>query len=268
MQETPQQPKILTFEPGQVIFYEGEVGEKAYIVRKGGVKILSCYKEKEVVLAELKTGTCFGEMAIIGNMPRTASAVSMGYTDLYEIDKAYLDKLIASLPRLVQAIISALVKRMSLLNEVAIKKTAKTPPLLSLANLLILLHKSLAGTRNLTAEWVFEQAELIIGLDDKDIRILIDELISLRAIQVTDLVSEEVVSFDPSHMMRLVQQKLHVDKPIRLLDSVDFEYFDLMELAQELKIDYKKIIAAIASGRIAPEAIKLRRKNAVRFAKD
>lgn len=266
MDNTVQQPKTINLEPEQVIFNEGEIGKKAYIIRKGGVRILSLYKGKQVVLAELKSGTCFGEMAIIGNMPRTASAVSMGYTELYEIDKAYLDKLIGSLPRLVQAIISALVKRMSLLNEVAIKKTAKTPELLALANLLVLLHQSLAGRRNLTTQWVFDQAELIIGLDGNEVADLIDKLVKLNAIQVTDLVSEEVISFDPKHMMQLVQQSLHLDKPIKLLDAVDFEYFDLMELAQELKIDYKKIIAAIASGRIAPEAIKLRRQNAVKFS--
>jgi hypothetical protein len=268
MSESVQKPVELTFEPGQVIFSEGDVGDKAYIIRKGGVKILSHYKGKQVDFAELKSGACFGEMAIIGNMPRTASAVSMGYTDLYEIDKAYLDKLIASLPRLVQAIIGAMVKRMKLLNEVSVKNTAKTAPLLSLANLLVLLYKGEAGAKSLTVEWVLEQAELVSGLDEKDTRLLLNELVKLRAIQITDLVSEEVISFDPPRMMQLVQHALHDDRPIKLLDSVDFEYFDLMELAKELKIDYKKIIAAIASGRIAPEAIKLRRKSAVRFAKD
>ncbi|MEO5375289.1 MAG: cyclic nucleotide-binding domain-containing protein [Alphaproteobacteria bacterium] len=63
------------FYAGQPIFREGQAGHEAFVVQKGCVQILK--KDalgKDVVLAELHDRALFGEMALIDDNPRSASA--------------------------------------------------------------------------------------------------------------------------------------------------------------------------------------------------
>lgn len=66
------------YRPNENIFWEGEPGVGMYIIQKGTVKIykiLPDMKDKE--LAILKSGDFFGELALLDELPRSASAVAM-----------------------------------------------------------------------------------------------------------------------------------------------------------------------------------------------
>ncbi len=57
------------------LFVEGMTGEILYVIKKGTVQILKKVEaNKEVVLATLKDGEFLGEMSLIDNRPRTATA--------------------------------------------------------------------------------------------------------------------------------------------------------------------------------------------------
>ncbi|MDY7091439.1 MAG: cyclic nucleotide-binding domain-containing protein [Acidobacteriota bacterium] len=61
--------------PGEVIFHEGDVGDKMYIVLDGRVMISKYIPGAgEEALAFLERGDYFGEMALIDNQPRSADA--------------------------------------------------------------------------------------------------------------------------------------------------------------------------------------------------
>ena len=76
------------------IFSEGTPGEKFYIIVSGGVRI-----EKDIpkagaeTLRLLKPGEAFGEMALVEEMPRSASAVAAEDPRLVSIGKSDLDRL-------------------------------------------------------------------------------------------------------------------------------------------------------------------------------
>jgi CRP-like cAMP-binding protein len=58
------------FEPGQVIFSEGDKGDKMYVIRSGEVEV-----ERDGKIVEtLSGGGIFGEMALIDGSPRAATA--------------------------------------------------------------------------------------------------------------------------------------------------------------------------------------------------
>ena len=60
-----------------VIFKEGDAGDRCYIITAGEVRISKFIPNiGEEALAVLKTGDYFGEMALIGERPRTASVVA------------------------------------------------------------------------------------------------------------------------------------------------------------------------------------------------
>lgn len=64
----------LEFPAGHLIFREGEPGDKAYILRSGRVAILCDVDGKEVQIAVVERGAIIGEMALIDDEPRMASA--------------------------------------------------------------------------------------------------------------------------------------------------------------------------------------------------
>jgi CRP-like cAMP-binding protein len=59
-----------------MLFAEGEPGDEFYIILKGAVKISKIENNQEVLLAVLRGGDIFGEMAMLERKPRTANAVA------------------------------------------------------------------------------------------------------------------------------------------------------------------------------------------------
>ncbi len=62
------------FSQGDIIFKEGDLGDTAYLVATGAVGIFRSVDGEETLLGEVEAGQLFGEMALIGDKPRTATA--------------------------------------------------------------------------------------------------------------------------------------------------------------------------------------------------
>ena len=69
------------FQPGQVIFREGEASQEAYRILRGRVEISILADGKPVILAQLGEGDIFGEMAMVDERPRSASAQALEVTE-------------------------------------------------------------------------------------------------------------------------------------------------------------------------------------------
>lgn len=63
---------------GEILFEEGDAADKAYLVLDGKVQIFRTSGNEEIVLATLGRGDILGEMSLIDNQPRMASARVMG----------------------------------------------------------------------------------------------------------------------------------------------------------------------------------------------
>ncbi|MEE8554634.1 MAG: FAD-dependent oxidoreductase, partial [bacterium] len=61
------------FEAGDVVFREGERGDSAYIIRSGEVEVVKGFGDGARRVATMSAGECFGEIALLSDVPRTAT---------------------------------------------------------------------------------------------------------------------------------------------------------------------------------------------------
>lgn len=72
MAEHPLEREI--FAKGSYLFHEGEQGDRAFLVQSGMVEIVRNAGGEEKILGTITDGGIFGEMALIDDKPRMASA--------------------------------------------------------------------------------------------------------------------------------------------------------------------------------------------------
>jgi len=102
--------------PGEVLFNEGEQGDVMYLIREGKIKITKGKGEDEKVLAVLKEGDFFGEMAIIDGSPRSAGAIAATPVSLLVIDKETFQSKIRENP-LIHYVLETLSRRLRTTDE-------------------------------------------------------------------------------------------------------------------------------------------------------
>lgn len=96
-----QAAREISFAPGHVIFQEGDPGDGLYMVRKGLVQISAVVRgDERVVLTRLGPGEIFGEMAVMDDNPRSATATAEEATEVFFIARGELLRLLEKIPRL------------------------------------------------------------------------------------------------------------------------------------------------------------------------
>jgi CRP/FNR family transcriptional regulator, cyclic AMP receptor protein len=97
------------FRRNEVIFHQGDVGDSLQIVANGGVKIvLPSTEGDEAIIASLKPGDFFGELALLDGSPRSTTATAMEPTETLALPRDQFLGLLEEDPRLVHALLHAL----------------------------------------------------------------------------------------------------------------------------------------------------------------
>jgi CRP-like cAMP-binding protein len=94
-----------------MIFAETMPGRELYIIQKGSVKITKIVNDNEVLLAVLKPGDIFGEMSLIENKPRSASAIAFEDSVLLAVNKENFERMVQSQPQIIARLTTLLAER-------------------------------------------------------------------------------------------------------------------------------------------------------------
>lgn len=98
---------------GSVLFQEGDVGEALYILKEGLVKLSKVDLEgHEKTLAILRPPEFFGEMALLGERSRSATAVTLGKTHVLVLYGDDFERLMNTYPRISWNVTTTLAKRL------------------------------------------------------------------------------------------------------------------------------------------------------------
>ena len=76
------------YHSGEVIIRENDIGETAYVIEQGRVKVTKKRGGRTVHLAELGPGGTIGEMSMIDEKPRSATVIALEETTLREVHRS------------------------------------------------------------------------------------------------------------------------------------------------------------------------------------
>jgi len=98
----------VTFEPGDVVFEEGDLGDSLYLILSGEAKV----NRGRTVLATVGEKDVFGEMALLDSQPRSAAITALTELVCLRITRADFNSLIAERSAVAEGVIRVLVKRL------------------------------------------------------------------------------------------------------------------------------------------------------------
>jgi len=105
-QQLEQAARILTFPAGHEVFKEGDPGDAVYLIKSGQVRISALTESGErYVFSKVGPGGIFGEMAVLDEKPRSASAVTDSEMVVYCIPRKYILDLFKRSPEFTLALI-------------------------------------------------------------------------------------------------------------------------------------------------------------------
>lgn len=106
---------LMYYPQDYVLFKEGEAGDALYIVKNGMIEIFHDPKEEGDLpkkVAEITTGGFFGEMALISDEPRNASAKTLSECEVFILSKDDFQSLMSNNTALAEQISSAMISRL------------------------------------------------------------------------------------------------------------------------------------------------------------
>ena len=103
----------LNYAAGQVIFNAGDVGDAAYVVIDGTVEISVPTPSGPIVINNMGRNDLLGEIAIVGEVPRTATAKALTKLETLKISKELFMKVIRENPDAAIELIKILASRLA-----------------------------------------------------------------------------------------------------------------------------------------------------------
>jgi CRP/FNR family transcriptional regulator, cyclic AMP receptor protein len=164
-----------------VIFQEGDRGEDMYIIQAGKVKISKRIRGVEKTLATLEKGEFLGEMAILNDKPRSATAETLGECEMLVIDRKTFEALIRGNTEIAVRFIKRLADRLREANEQmeALMIKDNTSRLVSILAKMVREQKKI-GEFDLS----IEDLAGLAGIEVFQARSILEKLASVRIIDV------------------------------------------------------------------------------------
>lgn len=182
-----------------VLFHEGDVGDNMFIIQSGRVKISKRIRGVEKTLATLEKGEFLGEMAILNDKPRSASAETLDECEMLVIDRKTFDALIRGNAEIAVRFIKRLADRLRETNDQMEALMIKD----NTSRLVSILAKHVRE-RKTAGEFMMTIEDLagLAGIEAVHARSILEKLASVRIVEV---VGETVHIRDQEQIDRLLR---------------------------------------------------------------
>jgi len=125
----------------ELVFKTGDSGDCAYLIEEGSVEIISLSGTEERRLALFQKGELFGEIALIDQQPRTATARAVEKTVLVPIQRRLVDSLLSKSDPILRHLLQVILERF----RNSSSEPTNSPALTNLSHQTVQQNKSLKG---------------------------------------------------------------------------------------------------------------------------
>ncbi len=176
------------FRRNEVIFHQGDPGESLHVVAVGAVKIvLPSAEGEEAIIATLRPGDFFGELALLDGAPRSATASALEPSETLVLPRSVFAGLVETLPGLRDALLAGLAHELRRLTG-----HVEELHFLDLAGRLAMRLVRLAresqpdALKEIRLDWPYTQSDLaaMIGGTRQSVNWLLNELVEDGFIEI------------------------------------------------------------------------------------
>ena len=171
----------LDFAVGEVLFREGDTGTEMFVIQGGKVRVTKQVGDDEHLIAVLGRGEFVGEMAILNNKPRTATATVVEVATCLVIDAKTLEAMISKNSEIAIRLIKKLAGRLDAadaLVQILLHRDPKARVMLGLKR-----HAEMDGVQTDAGIVIQLTAELLaseVGADPAHVADVLNRLKRLR----------------------------------------------------------------------------------------
>ena len=101
-----------------VVFFENEIGDALFMILSGRVKVTILSDDgREIILSMLSEHDFFGEMSLLDNEPRSATAIALSETEILVLHQKDFLSIVEKRPRVLVNLLSVLSSRLRKANQ-------------------------------------------------------------------------------------------------------------------------------------------------------
>ena len=202
--------EVVNFKKGHTIFSEGDAGESLFIIIEGTVEItleLESDSKEKAELREFSSGDYFGEMALIDDGPRSASAVAVTDAKMFCLNKNDFQLICVKYPNILSNLVKTMSFRLRTTNEQVADVFSK------------LLHKNRLAALGATAGKIVHDmknpiASIVLNADFilqkyPETQKYIDRIIGQT--EFMNCFVQEILEYARGKMIHLQIDKVHLD---------------------------------------------------------
>jgi CRP-like cAMP-binding protein len=179
-----------TYPKNTMIFSESEPGGEMFIIQKGRVKISKIVDDQEILIALLKPGEFFGEMALLENKPRSASAIAHDdEVTVLVVNKTNFERMVQTQAQLITRLTTTLAERIWTVQRTLVNAAVGDPLGRLYDQLFLQLEKNRIAT-DATAPYTFDfgPKELInmVGFSSSEGNVHVQKLLENSKMKLLD----------------------------------------------------------------------------------
>jgi CRP/FNR family cyclic AMP-dependent transcriptional regulator len=189
------------FRRGEIVFHQGDPGDALHLVTAGAFKtILIGVDGEEAIIATLRTGDFFGELALLDGAPRSATVTSLEASETWSLPRTTLRELLDRDPALRDALLAGLARELRRLT-----RQVEELHFLDLAGRLAMRLARLArevdpSGHEVRLDWPYTQSDLaaMIGATRQSVNKLLADLVDrgLVTVQQDTLLIPDVAALE------------------------------------------------------------------------
>lgn len=166
-----------------MLFREGDPGDTMYVIQSGRVRISRSSATGERTLSVLGEGDFFGEMAILNDRPRTATATALTAGRALQIDARMFESMVLGNPEISMRLVKKLARRLEGANafiDILLQPDPRRRVVLGMARAAD--EFGVPGASGVDVPTAAAELSQEVGLPERDVQAVIDRLVRVRII--------------------------------------------------------------------------------------